>query len=155
MFGLDRFASSGSALAGIAITPPANATGPSRVDAVSGALMLVPRAVFEQLGGFDQGYALHAEDLDLCRRVRDAGYEAVVAEGVRVTHFKGGSSRRAPLRVAWHKHRGLWRYYQKFDAARQAWPLRALVWLAVFGHFALLSPWWALKQAFAAGPARA
>ena len=43
-----------------------------RVDAVSGALMLLPRALFDRIGGFDEGYRLHAEDLDLCRRVRDA-----------------------------------------------------------------------------------
>ncbi|TXH30724.1 MAG: glycosyltransferase family 2 protein, partial [Burkholderiaceae bacterium] len=43
-----------------------------QVDAVSGALMLLPRALFNSIGGFDEGYRLHAEDLDLCRRARAA-----------------------------------------------------------------------------------
>src|SRR3546814_11373930 len=43
------------------------------VEAVSGACMYLPRALFERVGGFDEGYFLHCEDLDLCRRVRDAG----------------------------------------------------------------------------------
>ena len=55
-----------------------------RVDAVSGALMLMPRALFDRVGGFDEGYRLHAEDLDLCRRARDAGAMVAVANDVRV-----------------------------------------------------------------------
>jgi len=153
--GLDRYGARFPGLAGVAMAAPRDARSASRVDAVSGALMLMPRAVFERVGGFDPGYALHAEDLDLCRRVRRAGHEVLVAEQVRVTHLKGGSSARAPLRVAWHKHRGLWRYYRKFDAEAQSWPAHVAMWLMLFGHFALVSPWLALKQWRAAGPGRA
>ncbi len=44
--------------------------------------MLLPRALFERLGGFDEGYRLHAEDLDLCRRARAAGAIVAVANDV-------------------------------------------------------------------------
>lgn len=107
-----------------------------RVDAVSGALMLMPRALFERVGGFDEGYRLHAEDLDLCRRVRLAGAPVAVANDVRVVHLRGVSSRSRPLFVEWHKHRGLWRYFRKFEAARTAAPVRFGVWCAVWAHFA-------------------
>ncbi|RZL91491.1 MAG: glycosyltransferase family 2 protein, partial [Variovorax sp.] len=60
-----------------------------RVDAVSGALMLVSRALFERVGGFDAHYRLHAEDLDLCRRVRMAGGTVACANDVRVVHVRG------------------------------------------------------------------
>ena len=40
--------------------------------------------LFERIGGFDEGYRLHAEDLDLCRRARDAGAVVAVANDVRV-----------------------------------------------------------------------
>ena len=127
---------------------PADGREASRVDATSGALMLMPRALFDELGGFDARYPLHAEDLDLCRRARRAGHAVIVAEGVPVIHLKGGSSGGAPWRVAWLKHRGLWRYYRKFEARS---PLaRAALWLLVFGHFALMSPLLALRQLRAA-----
>jgi GT2 family glycosyltransferase len=142
--GLDRYAARWPALAGVTMPVPQAAREVSRVDATSGALLLLPRVVFERLAGFDPGYPLHAEDLDLCRRARRAGYAVLVAERVRVTHYKGGSSGRAPWRVAWCKHRGLWRYYRKFEAV--SWPARAAAWLMVFGHFALLAPWLALRQ---------
>ena len=110
------------------------------VENVSGALMLIPRAVFEQLGGFDEGYFLHCEDLDLCRRARDAGYAVLLAGDVRVVHCKGGSSRHRPVFVSRHKHRGMWRWFCKFDpAARNPW-LRAVVWCGIWAHFALTAP---------------
>ncbi|EQD65894.1 glycosyl transferase, group 2 family protein [mine drainage metagenome] len=64
------------------------------VEALSGALMLLPRAVFARVGGFDEGYFLHFEDLDLCARVRAAGTPLRLAGAVRVLHAKGGFLRR-------------------------------------------------------------
>lgn len=108
------------------------------VDAISGALMLMPRALFERIGGFDEGYRLHAEDLDLCRRARMAGATVAVANDLRVLHVRGVSSRARPLFVEWHKHRGLWRYFRKFEAARRGWPTRAAVFSMVALRFALV-----------------
>ena len=106
-----------------------------RVDAVSGALMLLPRALFERIGGFDEAYRLHAEDLDLCRRVRLAGATVVIANQVEVLHVRGVSSRRRPLFVEWHKHRGLWRYFRKFEANRRSLPMRLAVFAMIWGRF--------------------
>ena len=80
------------------------------VEAVSGALMVLPRSLFERIGGFDAGYRLHAEDLDFCRRARMAGARVAVANDVRVLHLRGVSSLARPFFVEWHKHRGLWRF---------------------------------------------
>lgn len=106
-----------------------------RVQAVSGALMLMPRALFERIGGFDPGYRLHAEDLDLCRRAREAGATVAVANGVRVLHVRGVSSRSRPLFVEWHKHRGLWRYFRKFEYARRGFATRVGVFAAIWLRF--------------------
>ena len=107
------------------------------VDAVSGALMLMPRALFQRIGGFDEGYRLHAEDLDLCRRARQAGARVAVANDVGVLHVRGVSSRSRPVFVEWHKHRGLWRYFRKFEAPRRGLATRVAVFLAIFAWFPL------------------
>jgi len=107
------------------------------VEAVSGALMLMPRALFERIGGFDEGYRLHAEDLDLCRRAREAGALVAVANSVRVLHVRGVSSRSRPWFVEWHKHRGLWRYFRKFEAPRRGLSTRAAVFAAIWLRFPL------------------
>jgi N-acetylglucosaminyl-diphospho-decaprenol L-rhamnosyltransferase len=117
-----------------------------QVDAVSGALMLVPRILFERVGGFDPGYRLHAEDLDLCRRVREAGAAVAVANDVAVLHVRGVSSRARPLFVEWHKHRGLWRYFRKFEAAQRSPAVRAAVFLAIFARFPIAALKAALPQ---------
>lgn len=105
------------------------------VQAISGALMLMPRALFTRLGGFDEHYRLHAEDLDLCRRAGDAGALVAVANQVRVVHVRGVSSRGRPLFVEWHKHRGLWRYFGKFEAARRGRLVRTAVFAAIWLRF--------------------
>ncbi len=105
------------------------------VDALSGALMLLPRWLFARVEGFDQGYRLHAEDLDLCRRVREVGATVIVANDVRVVHVRGVSSRSRPLFVEWHKHRGLWRYFGKFEAQRRSGLVRAAVFTLIWARF--------------------
>ena len=106
-----------------------------QVEAVSGALMLLPRALFERVGGFDEGYRLHAEDLDLCRRARLAGAMVACANDVRVVHVRGVSSRSRPLFVEWHKHRGFWRYFRKFEASRRSVFTRAAVFAMIWARF--------------------
>ncbi|WP_313145322.1 glycosyltransferase family 2 protein [Stenotrophomonas sp.] len=111
-----------------------------QVPALSGALLLMPRALFDRLGGWDAGYRLHAEDLDLCRRVREAGGVVAIANDLRVTHVRGVSSRSRPFFVEWHKHRGLWRYFSKFEAKQRSAPVRVLVWGAIWAHALMLVP---------------
>ncbi len=111
-----------------------------RVPALSGALLLMPRSLFDRIGGWDAGYRLHAEDLDLCRRVRDAGGVVAIANDLQVTHVRGVSSRSRPFFVEWHKHRGLWRYFSKFEAKQRPWPVRVMVWGAIWAHALMLVP---------------
>jgi GT2 family glycosyltransferase len=115
--------------------PPDDASTLQPVDAVSGALMLMPRTLFARIGGFDQAYRLHAEDLDLCRRAREAGAWVAVANDVRVVHIRGVSGRRRPLFVEWHKHRGLARYFRKFEAPRRHPLLRVCVHAMIWARF--------------------
>ncbi|CRX68437.1 unnamed protein product [Stenotrophomonas maltophilia] len=110
------------------------------VPALSGALLMMPRTLFERIGGWDAGYRLHAEDLDLCRRAREAGAVVAIANDLQVTHVRGVSSRSRPFFVEWHKHRGLWRYFQKFEARQRSLPVRVAVWAAIWAHAAMLVP---------------
>ncbi len=110
------------------------------VDAVSGALMLMPRALFESIGGFDSLYRLHAEDLDLCRRVREAGHGVFVANEVTALHLRGVSSRSRPWFVEWCKHRGMWRYFRKFEGRAAPALITAAAFILIVGHYAIAAP---------------
>ncbi len=110
------------------------------VEAVSGALMLVRRSLLRRIGGFDEQYFLHFEDLDLCRRVRDAGSRVLLAGELRVVHVQGSSSHHRPVFVAWHKHRGMWRWFRQHDPAARSWLASALVWPGIWLHFLVQLP---------------
>jgi hypothetical protein len=109
-------------------------------EAISGALMLMSRELFERLGGFDERYFLHCEDLDLCRRVRDSGHQVLLAGDVRVAHGKGGSSRHRPVFVSRHKHHGMWRWFRSHDPAARNPLIAVAVWLGIWAHFMVQIP---------------
>lgn len=111
--------------------------GPTPVEAISGAFMLMRREAFDAVGGWDEGYFLHCEDLDLCQRFRDADLAVLFVPEAEATHLQGTSSRGRPMRVEWHKHRGMWRFYRKFQAPRNPGPFNALVRLGIAAHFLL------------------
>ncbi len=112
---------------------------PTDVDAISGAFMLVRRTALEQVGPLDEAYFLHCEDLEWCMRFRLAGWRVLFVPGVSVVHAKGTSSRRRRIRVLWHMHRGMLRYYRKFYRARYPAPLLALVAAGVWARFGILA----------------
>lgn len=130
---------------GVAMPIP-SADAPLQGDAISGALMLVRREAFVATRGFDEGYFMHGEDLDLCRRIREVGYEIWMDPAVRVLHIKGVSTRRRPLRVLLAKHRGLLRYFDKFDAPHTAWPLRIAIRAGAWARLLLGLAWGLVKR---------
>ena len=82
------------------------------VDWVSGAALMFPRRVFDDLGGWDEGFFLFNEDVDFCRRVHDAGCRVVYDPDVFLYHSIG-ISETASARVVVVRHRSMWRYYRK------------------------------------------
>lgn len=141
MSGLSRFESRSRRFEGVEMPAvSARGAGVEKLEAVSGACLFLPRRVFEAVGGFDEAYFLHVEDLDLCRRVRDAGFAVAFARDVRAMHVQGTSSRKRPVFVAWHKHRGMWRWFTRFDPAARSGFVRAVVALGLWAHFVLMAP---------------
>lgn len=110
--------------------------GPTPVEAISGAFMLVRRSALEKIGALDEGYFLHCEDLDWCMRFREAGQKILFVPDVAVVHHKGACSKDRPLRVLWHMHRGMIRFYGKFFRDRYPLPMMWLVYAGVWLRFA-------------------
>lgn len=63
-----------------------------RVDIVTGCLCLVPRAVWEQLDGFDESFFMYGEDADLAARARSRGYHPAITPDAVILHHVGASS---------------------------------------------------------------
>ncbi len=65
---------------------------PVRVDWLQGSFLLLPRAVFTDVGGFDEGYYMYSEEVDLQRRLSDLGVHAWLLPAFVVTHSGGRST---------------------------------------------------------------
>lgn len=74
------------------IKGPGPDSPPVEVEAVSGACMMLRSELFRRLGGFDPRYFMYAEDMDLCHRIRQAGWAIRHVPGAVVVHHGGGSS---------------------------------------------------------------
>ncbi len=119
---------------------------PIEVDAISGACMFVRREALDDVGPLDEGYFLHCEDLDWCKRFWQKGWKVMFLPDVTITHTKGGSSRNRQLRVEWHKHKGMARYYRKFYRDRYPRIVMVAVYTAIWARFLLLAPLWAIRS---------
>jgi GT2 family glycosyltransferase len=120
--------------------------GEMEIEATSGACMMVPRQVINDVGGFDEGYFLHVEDLDWCMRIREKGLKIIFVPAAKVVHLKGVCGRDRPIFVEWHKHRGLMRFYRKFFRDQYPSALMVAVAAGVWGHFLALAGYHVLRN---------
>lgn len=81
-----------------------------RVDWVSGAFFLARRRAWDEIGGFNPAYFMYMEDVDLCWRVRRAGWQVAYEPAGVVTHDQGTSSRQQPYRMLAAHHLSMWRF---------------------------------------------
>ena len=110
------------------------------VSAVSGAALMMTRVGFDQLHGFDEGYFLHVEDLDVCRRARDLGGSVLYEPRAHVRHH-GATSQVSRFKVEHWKAAGLVRYFSRHGG--RFGPLKAmlaapLIWGALMARTALM-----------------
>ncbi len=110
------------------------------VEAVSGACMLLRIPAFQEAGCMDEGYGLHCEDLDLMYRLHQQSHQCLLVPAARVFHRQGVSSRSRPMWVHWQKHRGMQRFFVKFQSRSYPFALRWLVIAGIWMRFALTLP---------------
>lgn len=87
-------------------------SGPTEVDWVSGACMVLRRGTLEETGGFDERFFMYFEDADLCRRAREAGWSVYYLPRVGVVHQTGVSSGDRPGAI-WRLHKSAFFYHRK------------------------------------------
>lgn len=87
-------------------------TGPTVVDWISGACMAIRRQTLEKIGPMDERFFMYFEDVDLCRRAREAGWLVYYLPQVEVLHHTGASTRAKP-RAIWNLHKSAFLYHRK------------------------------------------
>ena len=107
---------------------------------ISGSCLLARRTALEEAGLFDEGFFLYEEDVDLCLRLRRAGWQILRVSEAEVIHHLGRSMRQVPGLASLEYQRSHLRYYRKHNGPVQTTLLRAWLlasaagsWLAALG----------------------
>jgi N-acetylglucosaminyl-diphospho-decaprenol L-rhamnosyltransferase len=98
---------------------------------LSGACVLVRRSVYEQIGGFDEGYFMYFEDVDLGMRIGRAGFRNVYDPGAWVVHAGGHSTQGASERMVRAHHDSAHRFLSRKYPGPLLWPIRATLGLGL------------------------
>lgn len=113
---------------------------PVEMPIVSGACLMTDRESFNMLGGFDECYFLHVEDIDICRRAKMSGGDVFFVPDATVMHY-GSTSRARIVRVERNKFRGFVHYFWNYSSRWWAKILLVSAWpfmfLAIMGR-----AWW-------------
>lgn len=116
-------------------------TEPIKVEAISGACMMVRREAIAEVGLLEESYFLHFEDLDWCLRFFLKSWTTLFVPDATVIHTKGVSSRHHPFAVEYYKHRGMSWFYQQFPNASSPYWLKTIVVGTVWARFAVVTMW--------------
>jgi len=108
---------------------------PKRVDWVRGAAMMIRRDLWDRLCGFDERFFLYLEDVDLCYRVWQLGWEVWYLPSAEVLHLLGGSTRKFYFRAETHHHFSMLKFFVK------RYNLPFWVYIILFGGMGL-HLWW-------------
>ncbi len=83
---------------------------------VSGACLMTSREVLEKTGGFDEKFFLYFEDIDLCYRIREQGFQVVFLPEARVFHAGGVSTSEAPYFSRLEYRKSQLYFYEKHNS---------------------------------------
>jgi GT2 family glycosyltransferase len=108
---------------------------PCEVDWVSGAAMLLRRGAVNVVGGFDEGYFMYVEDVDLCWRLKQAGFEVGYYPGFELVHHIGRASEQQSLRMNYQHHKSMYRFFRKRYRGLKALFLKPIIITGLTARF--------------------
>ena len=97
------------------------------VDWVQGSALMTRREVYQQIGGLDEGFIMFSEELDWCRRARDAGWRVVYVGDAEIIHHGGKSTEQAVSQTHILFQQSKLRYFRKYHGPLVAAVLRAFL----------------------------
>lgn len=129
-------------------------SAPMNVESLAATVLLVRRAAFDSVGGFDARYFLYGEDLDLCRRLRQEGWRLTAMPDVWAVHESGGSAG-SPQSRDLHWWRGTMEYAAQWWTTAD-WAIALVAATLQVGRMAARHPRRApsLARSLLLGPAR-
>lgn len=109
------------------------------IDACSGAYMMMSRKAYEVSKGFDPRYFMYAEDLDLCRTIRESGLKIWWYPKTSCYHYRGQSTKKTPQKMLRAFYQANWIYYKKWYSRKYFYLMDPFVYLANWGLYGVKS----------------
>jgi GT2 family glycosyltransferase len=103
--------------------------GPIVVDVLNGACILMRREIFQSLGGFDINFFMYSEEVDLCLRIRQAGWLLYYLPTAQIVHYGGQSTRQVRDLMFLELYRNKVRFFKKHYGSRQTVAYKILLWI--------------------------
>lgn len=87
--------------------------GVYEVDCLVGAFMLIRMKTIHEIGLLDEDFFMYGEDIDLCYRIKEAGWKIVYYGKSKIIHLKGSSSKKRRFKLIYEFYRAMYLFYNK------------------------------------------
>ena len=102
------------------------------IDCLTGAFMFIRKIALEDIGGgLDETFFMYGEDIDLCYRIKKAGWKIVYFGKSKIIHYKGASSKKQKSKLIYEFYRAMYIYYKKHLANNNSFFINGLVYLGI------------------------
>ena len=87
----------------------------SSVDQPAGAALIIPKKIIEEIGLLDEKFPMFFSDVDICKRIWDAGYNIQFNTNSFITHKGGASVYQKRIKMIVCSHLSFWKYFNKYN----------------------------------------
>lgn len=101
------------------------------VDVLAGAFIMIPRKIIEKVGGFDEGFFMYGEDVDLSYRIQKAGFQNYYFAESTIIHFKGESTKKGSLNYVKMFYSAMSIFVKKHYGDKRAWLFNFFIQFAI------------------------
>ena len=101
------------------------------IDCLTGAFMFMRADALNQVGFLDETFFMYGEDIDLCYRIKKAGWKIVYYGKSKITHLKGASSKKQKTKLIYEFYRAMYIYYKKHHASENSFIVNIVVYVGI------------------------
>lgn len=101
------------------------------IDCLTGAFMFIRKEALDDAGFLDETFFMYGEDIDLCYRIKKAGWKIIYYGESKITHLKGASSKKQKSKLLYEFYRAMYIYYKKHHANESSFIVNFSVYLGI------------------------
>ena len=105
--------------------------GVYEIDCLTGAFIFTKKAVLDDVGLLDETFFMYGEDIDLCYRIKKAGWKIIYYGKDKITHYKGASSKKQRPKLIYEFYRAMYIYYKKHHAEESSFIVNIVVYFGI------------------------